>query len=161
MIKKFSKDLYLQNDLIAKKAVYTYLETNWHFPEWRDEDFGIDLISEAGRKVSWHEVSRTTGWKKESFQDSFPNDPGAPLLQPKERRDRTVRIKKEKAPDANLFFWIVNFDCNLAYCFTESVLVSSEVKPRNFFNNNFKDEPYYHIERSRAKLIDLTKFHGK
>lgn len=128
--KKFSKKLYKKFDAPAKQAMRKHLEQEGHTVTVPPENYGVDLYSELGPLVMYHEVEVFRNWKTGGFPFLTGSIPS-----------RKLRLLEMIGRDVPLYFWRLRRDLQRAlvygsYCLKDKFLVevpNKEVESGEYF----------------------------
>lgn len=96
--KQFDQELYNANDGPAKCAMKAHLELSGHTVTVPPENQGVDLYSEIGDLVMWHEVEVAAWWKSGKYPWVTGSVP--------ERKLRLASVVTE----SSLYFWQLRLD---------------------------------------------------
>ena len=148
---KFKQDAYDRADYKAKQTIINYLKPMNYTKIDSEENYSFDLMCYASDKIhSLHEVEIKHGWKNE-WPDSWKE------IRLPHRKNRLLRIWKQKYPNSLLSFYILRNDCKKAWHIDGSVLENCEVKPA-FGRNITKGELFFHILVKDATLIENLNY---
>jgi len=140
--KEFEADDYNKFDGPAKNAMAFHLKAHGHKVTVPPENYGVDLYSQVGDLVMYHEVEVSQKWEK--GEHPFPKG-SVP-----ERKHRL----KEMMPMVPLYFWMLRLDLGRAVVFNSKHLIDRwlvEVP-------NYKvpeGEYFYRIPKCLGKEFDL------
>ena len=140
--KTFDQNLYKKFDAPAKQAMRVHLEHEGHTVTVPPENFGVDLYSEIGDLVMYHEVEVFANWKLGNFPFLTGSIP--------ERKIRLVEMLSGNP----LYFWRLRSDLRRAlvygsYCLKDKFLVevpNKEVESGEYF---------YRVPVTLGKEFDL------
>ena len=140
--KEFEQDVYDRCDGPAKNAMAYHLRAQGHIVTVPPENYGVDLHSELGDLMMYHEVEVSEGWKigdHPFLKGSVP-----------ERKHRLCEMLKGKP----LYFWMLRVDMGRAVVFSSFklqdrwlVMVPNRKVPEG--------EYFYRIPKELGKEFDL------
>lgn len=144
--KKFSEELYRENDERACREVLKYLVEHMGLYAKRNEDqYGVDIVIYSGFSIAYFvEVEVKQVWRQD--QDEFPWD--------------TVQIPTRKSKFLNLGlptdFWIMRQDLKKAIVISDKVL---EESPRVEVPNKYNEsgEYFFQVDISKCSTVDLLE----
>lgn len=140
--KEFEPEMYTKFDAPAKEAMRIHLVGHGHTVTVPPENYGVDLYSQVGPVVMYHEVEVFVKWKKKRFPFITGSIP--------ERKHRL----KEQYPCVPLYFWRLRCDLRRALVYNAKHLADEWLVEVHNCKVD-KGEYFYRIPVELGKEFDL------
>ena len=141
--KPFSRAAYDECDGPAKWAVATHLHHSHHKVEVPPESYGVDMCSNLGPIIFYHEVEVFKNWTQGNFPFTTGSIPG-----------RKIRLRGSIPYDCPLYFWRLRFDLARALVFSSKWMIDKflvEVPNKEIADGEF----FYRVPVVYGKEFDL------